>query len=119
MAACRAGSYALKIFDLSFSDGRTCRVIDPDPEGNAEESLRGYQSMFQPGYLVGMVQVVAPPPTKLPWKRDGSKWRIGDFGLMKNTASNEFILSWPGGALVSKSKDEISAAVRENWHLHA
>ena len=48
----------MRIFDLTFSDGKSCRVIDPDPEGNAEESLRGYQSMFQPGYLVGRFRLL-------------------------------------------------------------
>lgn len=108
----------MKIFDLSFSDGRTCRVIDPDPEGNAEESLRGYQSMFQPRYLVGMVQVVAPPPTKLPWKRVANgRWVMGSFELIRSV-SGVFHCTWPGGE-VAGNKDIISAAVRENWHLHA
>jgi len=107
----------MKIFDLSFTDGKSCRVIDPDPEGNAEESLRGYQSMFQPGYLVGLVQVIAPPPDRLPWRRDGEFWRIGAFVLVRLDGGG-FKCFWPGGD-VTGDKDAISDAVRENWHLHA
>lgn len=114
----------MRIFDLSFSDGRTCRVIDPDPEGSAEESLRGYQSMFQPGYLVGMVQVVAPPPTKLPWKRVANdRWELNGFKLRRckddPDGSKVWCLNYADQTLYATSKDDISTAVREHWHLHA
>ena len=106
----------MHVYDLTFVDGKQCRHIVPQPQETEEEELRITQAIFC-GRLKSMVRIIAPPPERLPWARDGGKWRIGNFELMKNTANDEFILSWPGGALVSKSKDEISAAVRTNWSL--
>jgi hypothetical protein len=109
----------MKIFDLTFSDGRTCRVIDPDPIEDADESLRSYQAVFKPGYLVGMQRIVAPPPEKLPWSRTADGWAIGAFALTSKGVGSEkeFVLTWPGGILASKSKEEVSAAVRLHWNL--
>ena len=111
----------MKIFDLTFSDGRTCRVIDPDPIEDAAESLRSYQAVFKPGYLVGMQRIVAPPPEKLPWKRDGDGWKLGDFRLSKRfddeTQKTRFLLKWPGNEFASHDKDEISEAVHLHWNL--
>ncbi len=105
----------MKIFDLSFSDGKTCRVIDPDPDDDAEESLRSYRMMFKPGYLLGMTRIIAPPPERLPWARAADGWMIGGFTLSK-MADGSFHCFWPGGE-VTGDKDVISSAVRENWHL--
>jgi hypothetical protein len=112
------GVEKLKIFDLSFSDGRTCRVIDPDPIEDAAESLRSYQAVFKPGYLVGMQRIVAPPPEKLPWKRQAEAlWTIGAFALSR-LPTGEFHCFWPGGELVG-DKDAISATVRRLWVEHS
>ena len=108
------GVEELKIFDLTFSDGRTCRVIDPDPIEDAGESLRSYQAMFQPGYLVGMEQVIAPPPAKLPWVRQtNTLWTLNLFALSR-LGPDLFHCFWPGGE-VTGDKDEISATVRLRW----
>lgn len=101
----------MKIFDLSFSDGKTCRVIDPDPIEDAAESLRSYQAMFQPGYLVSMEQVIVPPPAKLPWKQHAKGlWTLGLF-VLKRLDAETFHCFWPGGE-VTGDKDEVSATVR-------
>lgn len=106
----------MKIYDLIFTDGKQCRHIVPQPQDTEEEELRITQAIFC-GRLASMVRIIAPPPEKLPWKRSGKAWKLHNFDLMKNTENGEFILSWPGGALVSKDKDAISAAARSNWHL--
>lgn len=104
----------MKIFDLSFSDGKTCRVIDPDPDDDESESLRSYGAMFQPGYMVGMEQVIAPPPAKLPWKQQAKGlWTLGLF-VLKRMDAHTFHCFWPGGE-VTGDKDEISATVRLHW----
>jgi len=104
----------MKIYDLSFADGKSCRVIDPDPDEDASESLRSYQAMFQPGYLVSMDQVIAPPPAKLPWIRQtNTLWTLNLFALSR-LGPDEFHCFWPGGE-VTGDKDEISATVRLHW----
>ncbi len=113
----QAEGIILKIFEFQFADGKSCRVIDPDPDDDAEESLRSYRMMFKPGYLLGMTRIIAPPPEKLPWSRTAEGWSIGSFMLISKGVGSEkeFILTWPGGILASKSKDDISSVVRENW----
>lgn len=102
------------IFDLNFSDGKTCRVIDPDPDEDASESLRSYQAIFQPGYLLSMDQVIAPPPGKLPWiATKKGIWTLGLF-ILKRLDAETFHCFWPGGE-VTGDKDEISATVRLHW----
>ena len=104
----------MKIFDLSFIDGKTCRVIDPSPDDDEGESLRSYQAMFRPGYLVGMHRVISPPPAKLPWVRQtNTLWTLNLFALSR-LGPDEFHCFWPGGE-VTGDKDEISAAVRIHW----
>lgn len=104
----------MKIYDLSFSDGKSCRVIDPDPDEDARESLRSYQAMFQPGYLISMDQVIAPPPAKLPWERQSKTlWTLNLFALSR-LEDGTFHCFWPGGE-VTGDKDEISATVRLHW----
>lgn len=104
----------MKIFDLSFSDGRACRVIDPSPDEDASESLRSYQAMFQPGYLLGMERVIAPPPAKLPWQQQAKGlWTLGLF-VLKRLDAETFHCAWPG-CEVTGDKNAISATVRLRW----
>lgn len=105
----------MHIYDLAFSDGKTCRSIVLEPMNDPAEELRTIAAVFKPGYLLSAERVIAPPPERMPWKRSGKSWMLHNFELMKNAANGEFILTWPGGALVSKDRDEISAAVRANW----
>lgn len=105
----------MKIFDLLFIDNKTCRVIDPDPDDDEAESLRSYQAMFQPGYLVSMERIISPPPTKLPWEQQKKGlWTLGLF-VLKRLDAETFHCFWPGGE-VTGDKDEISATVRLRWH---
>lgn len=104
----------MHIYDLTFADGKSCRVIDPDPDDNQTESLRSYKAMFQPGYLFDMNQVIAPPPAKLPWVRQtNTLWTLNLFALSR-LGPDLFHCFWPGGE-VTGDKDEISAAVRIHW----
>lgn len=104
-------------YQLKFADGRACRCIIMEPESDPSVDIGGVHAIFREDYLVSMERVIAPPPAKLPWRRDGDVWRIGSFELRKNSSGlgNDWLLAWPGGELRSSSKDEIAAAVRENW----
>jgi len=93
-------------YHLIFADGKTCTMLDPDEEGLVPCN-------FKPGYLVSMTRVIAAAPTKLPWVRDGQVWRIGSFELTRLEAGL-FRVTWTGGSSEG-GKDEVSAAVRENW----
>ena len=108
----------MRIYDLEFTDGKVCRHIVPQPQETEEEELRITQAIFC-GRLKSMVRIIAPPPEKLPWVRTAEGWVIGAFMLISKGIGREkeFVLTWPGGILASKSKDEISAAVRTNWSL--
>lgn len=104
----------MHVYDLTFSDGKSCRVIDPDPIEDPAESLRSYQQMFQPGYLVEVCRVIQPPPERLPWVRQSNTvWTLGLFVLTRLEAG-VLHCSWPGGE-VTGDKEEISAVVRINW----
>jgi len=104
----------MKIFDLSFSDGKTCRVIDPNPEEDETLSLCSYQAMFKPGYLVSMDRAISPPPAKLPWQQQAKGlWTLGLF-VLKRLDVETFHCFWPGGE-VTGDKDEVSATVRLHW----
>jgi hypothetical protein len=104
----------MHIYDLSFSDGKTCRVIDPDPDEDAAESLRSYKMMFKPGYLVGMERIISPPPTKLPWQQQKKGlWTLGLF-VLKRLDAETFHCFWPGSEVIG-DKEEISATVRLRW----
>ena len=96
----------MKFYDLTFTDGKRCRMIDPDGDGLLPTN-------FQPGYLVAMDRIITPPPDKLPWRKDGDVWRLGSFELVK-LEPGKFRVSWPGGS-AEGGKEEVSAAVRENW----
>lgn len=105
----------MKIYDLSFSDGKSCRVIDPNPDEDESESLRSYQAMFQPGYLISMERVIAPPPAKLPWQQQKKGlWTLGLF-VLRRLGDDEFECSWPGRQVVG-DKDAISATVRLHYN---
>lgn len=90
--------------------------MEPDPDEQVERA--NVESIFHPGYVTGMRRIIAPPPEKLPWKREsGDTWSLNGFQLKRSGigSEKEFVLTWPGGILASKCKNEISAAVRENW----
>jgi len=107
------------IFDLEFTDGKRCRYLCPDPYATVESERADLEAMFC-GRLASMVRIIAPPPEKLPWEVAGyGEWRLGLFKLKRSGlgSEKEFKLEWPGGSISSNNKDEISAAVRLNWHL--
>ena len=104
----------MHIYNLTFADSKSCLVIDPDPDEDASESLRSYQAMFKPGYLVSLDRVVAPPRTKLAWVRQTKTlWTLNLFTLSR-LGPNLFHCFWPGGE-VTGGKSDISAAVRLHW----
>lgn len=97
----------MNFYDLEFSDGKRCRMIDPDGDGLEPTN-------FQPGHLIGMTRVIGEPPDRLPWKRQtATLWTLGRFALSR-LPDGTFHCFWPGGE-VTGGKEEISAAVRENW----
>lgn len=101
------------IFDLTFTDGKACRYLCPDPEATEETERASLEAIFC-GRLASMVRIIAPPPEKLPWKRGGDgAWWLHRFRLSK-LDSGLFRLDWPDGSAEGE-KDEISAAVRLNW----
>ena len=104
----------MKVFDLTFADGKRCRSIVMEPSEDEAIDRAGIASIFHDGYVAGISRIVAPPPEKLPWKRTHpGRWELGQFALMKK-ADGTFHCFWPGGE-VTGGKDEISAAVRQNW----
>lgn len=103
----------MRIYDLTFTDGKQCRHIVPQPQETEEEELRITQAIFC-GRLKSMARIVAPPPERLPWKRQTETlWTLGLFALSK-MADGSFHCFWPGGE-VTGDKDVVSSAVRENW----
>lgn len=102
----------MKIYDLTFTDGKQCRHIVPQPQDTEEEELRITQAIFC-GRLASMVRIIAPPPERLPWRFKGSHWSIGSFVLTR-AGKDLFRCEWPGGS-VTASAEVISAAVRTNW----
>lgn len=107
----------MNIYDLTFTDGKRCRCLVMEPAADEQEDLDGVRTMFHAGYLQSMERIIAPPPDKLPWRRDGDCWRIGRFEL-RRTGDGLFSVTWPGGE-ASGGKDEVSAAVRGNWRYGA
>lgn len=104
----------MKVFDLDFSDGKRCRCISMEPDPDEQVERANVESIFHPGYVTGMHRIVAPPPEKLPWKRQhATLWTLGRFALSK-LPGGTFHCFWPGGEATG-GKQEISAAVRENW----
>jgi len=104
----------MHIYDLSFADGKSCRCIVMEPCADTSEDIKGATNIFKPGYLQSMDRVMAPAPTKIPWKKQAaSLWTCQGFALSR-LESGQFHCFWPGGEITG-GKDEISAAVRENW----
>lgn len=103
----------MHIYQLTFADGKQCRSIVMEPAEDPAEDVEGVRSIFRPDYLISMDRIIAPPPAKLPWKRDGDCWRIGRFKLVR-LAAGLFRVEWPGGS-AEGGKDKVSSAVRENW----
>lgn len=101
----------MRVYDLTFTNGKSCRCIIPDPEGEDVE-LAGLKDMFG-GRLESMKRIIAPPPDKLPWVRKGEEWRLHSF-VLRRIYAGVFRLDWPGGS-IEGGKDEVSAAARENW----
>lgn len=104
----------MHVLDLQFSDGKSCRVIDPNPGDDPAESLRGFQAIFKPGYLVDITRIIAPPPERLPWIRQSNTvWTCALF-VLERLEAGVLRCTWPGGEVVG-DRDEVSAAVRINW----
>lgn len=104
----------MKIFDLSFSDGKGCRCIVLEESDSDEEDCRQLRDKFRAGYVTDIRKVVAPPPARLPWIRaTQDTWTLGLFIL---TRIGEGLLNcrWPDGDITG-DKEEISAVVRLNW----
>lgn len=104
----------MKIFDLSFIDGKSCRCIVLEESADDAEEVRQLRNNFHPGYVVDVERVIPPPPSKLPWvaQRKGL-WTPGLFILSRIDAET-FQLEWPGGS-ASGDKEEISATVRLHY----
>lgn len=111
----------MKVFDLSFNDGKSCRCIVLEESADDAEEARHLISTFHPGYVVDVKRVMPPAPSKLPWKRDGKEcWRLNQFTLTKITdedsgESNGWRLQWLDQTLFCNDKESISTAVRANW----
>lgn len=90
--------------------------MEPDPDDQVERA--SVSSIFHPGYVTDMRRIVAPPPEKLPWKRNAANlWSIDNGGrifALSKLPSGEFHCFWPGGE-VTGGRDVISSAVREHW----
>ena len=101
------------IYDLTFTDGKQCRHIVPEPQDTEEEELRITQAIFC-GRLASMERIVTPPPTKLPWQQQKKGlWTLGLF-VLRRLGDDEFECSWPGRQVVG-DKDAISATVRLHY----
>lgn len=104
----------MNFYDLTFTDGKTGRCIVMEPDEDQAVDIAGVYSIFRDGYLATMTRVIAPPPTKLPWKRVANdRWELHRFVLTRVSAGH-FYLTWPNGS-TEGDKDHVSAAVRENW----
>jgi hypothetical protein len=107
----------LKVFDLQFSDGKRCRCIIPEPESD-ESELSNLKGMFGSDRLESMSRIVAPPPEKLPWKKVGSHWEIGQFKLRKCAPDPDGLQVWcldyPGVSAYLDAKG-VADTVRREW----
>jgi len=101
----------MKIFDLEFTNGQRCRCIAMEDE-STEESVSSLHSSFC-GKLKSAERILPPIPDQLPWKRDGSIWRLHLFELARIEVGR-FALTWPGGS-IQGSADDVRSAVRGNW----
>lgn len=101
------------IFDLTFTDGKACRYLCPDPEATEISERASLEAIFC-GRLKSMERIIAPPPAKLPWVRQtNTLWTLNLFALSR-LGPDQFHCFWPGGE-VTGDKDEISATVRLHW----
>lgn len=104
----------MKIFDLTFSDGKSCRCIVLEESDSDEEDCRQLRDKFRAGYVTDIRKVISPPPAKLPWVRAANDtWTLGLF-ILKRSVEGVMTCSWPDGE-VTGDKEEISAVVRLNW----
>ncbi|AXH75210.1 MAG: hypothetical protein [Caudoviricetes sp.] len=102
----------MKIFDLTFTNGQRCRCIAMDSEESTADAVTSLQSSFC-GKLESATRILPPIPDPLPWKRDGSIWRLHLFELARIEVGR-FTLTWPGGSMQG-SADDVRSAVRSNW----
>ena len=102
----------MKIFDLEFTNGQRCRCIAMDGEESTAEAIQSITDSFC-GKLKSAERILPPIPDPLPWKRDGSIWRLHLFELAR-IEIGKFKLKWPGGSMQG-SADDVRSAVRENW----
>lgn len=102
----------MNAYDICLTTGKSFRMLDPDADSLAE-IMQAQRAKFG-DELLSVSRVIPPIPDKLPWKRCEGGWQIGRFRLTKG--DGDFTVSWPGGS-VTGGKDEVSAAVRNNWAL--
>lgn len=105
----------MKVFDLKFTDGRTCRAIALETEPTDQADIDSLIRKFGADRVTSVERVFPTPPARLPWERQSnSVWTLGLFVLTRVEAG-VMSLTWPDGELVG-DKEEISAVVRMNWH---
>ena len=102
----------MKIFDLEFTNGQRCRCIAMDGEESTADAIQSITDSFC-GKLKSAERILPPIPDPLPWKRDGSIWRMHLFELAR-IELGLFNLTWPGGS-IHGSADDVRSAVRSNW----
>lgn len=101
------------IFDLTFTDGKACRYLCPDPEASEQTERASLEAIFC-GRLASMVRIITPPPERLPWRRVANdRWELNRFMLTRISAGY-FYLLWPDGS-TEGDREHVSAAVRQNW----
>lgn len=105
----------MKAYDLKFSDGKGCRYLAAQTEESEEDELAGLKGIFG-DRLVSMSRIIPPAPAKLPWKRKTANTWMIDLFVLARLPDGSFRCSWPGGEVFG-GKDEVSSAVRANWHL--
>lgn len=105
----------MKVFDLKFNDGRTCRAIALETEPTDQADIDSLIRKFGADRVTSVQRVFPPPPARLPWERQSnSVWTLGLF-ILTRVEAGVMRLNWPDGELVG-DKEEISATVRMNWH---
>lgn len=103
----------MHIYQLEFTDGKSCTHIIPRPDCSEEEEIRTTAAIFC-GRLASMTRIITPPPTKLPWKPERKGvWTLGLF-ILERIDPETFKCTWPDGEVIG-DKDEISASVRLHW----
>lgn len=102
----------MHIYDLKFSDGKSCRSIVMEPTTEAEDCA-GITRIFADGYLVSLERIVPPIPDKLLWRRDSRVWRLHRFELGR-LAAGSFRVTWPDGSCEGDA-EAVKQAVRDNW----